>query len=111
MTGSTGDAGIHSGRDRVSSGMNGAVILLVALAIPYLAFNVRRLYHGRPWALGICQVAKEWEQRERDRRLAMRAALMGSESAQAGVSGHRVGTDRRRRRSPGDRCHDAAAPR
>jgi hypothetical protein len=54
--------------------MNGAVILLVVLAIPYVAFNVRRLYRGRSWAFGICQVAKEWEQRERDRRLAARAA-------------------------------------
>jgi hypothetical protein len=53
--------------------MNGAVILLVVLAIPYLAFNVRRLYRGRSWAFGFCQVAKEWEQRERDRRIAARA--------------------------------------
>jgi hypothetical protein len=67
-------AGIHSSRDGVSTAMNGAVILLLVLAIPYLAFNVRRLYRGRSWAFGICQVAKEWEQRERDRRLAVRAA-------------------------------------
>jgi hypothetical protein len=53
--------------------MNGAVILLVVLAVPYLALNVRRVYRGRSWAFGICQVAKEWEQRERDRRLAARA--------------------------------------
>ncbi|MEA2150197.1 MAG: hypothetical protein QOD69_2027 [Solirubrobacteraceae bacterium] len=54
--------------------MNGALILLVVLAVPYLAFNLRRLYRGRPWAFGVCQVAKEWEQREHARRLAARAA-------------------------------------
>jgi hypothetical protein len=54
--------------------MNGALILLVVLAIPYLAVNLRRVYRGRPWALTVCQVAKEWEQREYARRLARRAA-------------------------------------
>jgi hypothetical protein len=54
--------------------MNGALILLVVLAVPYLAFNLRRLYRGRPWAFGVCRVAKEWEQREHARRLAARAA-------------------------------------
>lgn len=54
--------------------MNGAVVLLIVLAIPYIAFNLRRLYRGRPWAFGVCQVAKEWEQREHAKRLARRAA-------------------------------------
>jgi hypothetical protein len=54
--------------------MNGALILLVVLVVPYLAFNVRRLYRGRPWAFGVCQVAKEWEKREHARRIAARAA-------------------------------------
>jgi hypothetical protein len=54
--------------------MNGALVLLVVLAIPYLAFNVRRLYRGRPWAFGVCQVAKECEQRAHARLLARRAA-------------------------------------
>jgi len=54
--------------------MNGALILLVVLAIPYLALNVRRVYRGRPWAFTVCQVAKEWEEREHAKRLALRAA-------------------------------------
>ena len=53
--------------------MNGALILLIVLAVPYLALNVRRLYRGRPWALTVCQVAKEWEQREHARRTAARS--------------------------------------
>ena len=54
--------------------MNGALILLAVLVIPYLALNVRRLYRGRPWAFTVCQVAKEWEQREHAKLLAKRAA-------------------------------------
>lgn len=54
--------------------MNGALILLIVLAVPYLALNVRRLSRGRPWALTVCQVAKEWEQREHARRTAARTA-------------------------------------
>lgn len=54
--------------------MNGALIILAVLVLPYLAFNVRRLLTGRPWALGVCTVAKEWEQREHAKRLAVRAA-------------------------------------
>ena len=54
--------------------MNGALILLLVLAVPYMALNVRRLYRGRPWVFTVCQVAKEWEQREHARRLAKRAA-------------------------------------
>jgi hypothetical protein len=53
--------------------MNGAPILLAVLAVPYLALNVRRLYRGRSWAFTVCQVAKEWEEREHAKRLAMRA--------------------------------------
>jgi hypothetical protein len=53
--------------------MNGALILLLVLAVPYVALNLRRLYRGRPWAFGVCQMAKEWEQREYDRRMARRA--------------------------------------
>ncbi|MDX6689234.1 MAG: hypothetical protein QOG15_691 [Solirubrobacteraceae bacterium] len=54
--------------------MNGALILLIVLAVPYLALNVRRLLTGRTWAFGVCQVAKEWEERESAKRLAARAA-------------------------------------
>jgi hypothetical protein len=54
--------------------MNGAMILLLAIAIPYLALNVHRLYRGRRWAFSVCQVAKEWEAREHTKLLATRAA-------------------------------------
>jgi hypothetical protein len=54
--------------------MNGALILLIVLAVPYLALNIRRLIQGRRWAFGVCQIAKEWEERESAKRLAKRAA-------------------------------------
>jgi hypothetical protein len=54
--------------------MNGALILLLVLVVPYLALNVRRVLTGRRWALGVCTVAKEWEQREHAKRLALRDA-------------------------------------
>jgi hypothetical protein len=54
--------------------MTGFFILIAALAVPYVALNVRRLARGRSWAFTFCQVAKEWEQRERAKRLASRAA-------------------------------------
>jgi hypothetical protein len=54
--------------------MNGALVLLAVLAVPYLALNVRRLCRGRSWAFTVCQVAKEWEEREHAKRLAARAA-------------------------------------
>ncbi|HEY1540719.1 MAG TPA: hypothetical protein VGF63_15055 [Solirubrobacteraceae bacterium] len=54
--------------------MNGALILLIVLVVPYLAMNVRRLYLGRSWAISVCQVAKEWEAREHAKRVALRAA-------------------------------------
>jgi hypothetical protein len=54
--------------------MNGALILLAALLVLYVALNVRRLYRGRPWAFTVCQVAKEWEQREHAKLVARRAA-------------------------------------
>jgi hypothetical protein len=54
--------------------MNGALILLLVLAIPYVALNVLRLARGRSWAITPCTVAKEWEQRDRAKRLAARAA-------------------------------------
>ena len=57
--------------------MNGALILLIVLVLPYLALNLRRLYRGRPWAFGVCQLAKEWEQREHAKLLAKRAAERG----------------------------------
>jgi hypothetical protein len=52
--------------------MTGLVILLAILAVPYVALNVRRLVLGRSWAFTFCQVAKEWEERERQKRLAAR---------------------------------------
>jgi hypothetical protein len=53
--------------------MSGFLILIAVLAVPYLAFNLRRLSLGRPWAFSFCQAAKEWEQRERAKLLAARA--------------------------------------
>lgn len=66
--------GIHLGRDRVDAIMNGALILLAVLAVPYPAFDVRRLRRGRSWAFAVCQIAKDWERREHARLLARRAA-------------------------------------
>jgi hypothetical protein len=54
--------------------MNGALILLIVLAVPYLALNVRRLLQGRKWALTPCRVAKEWEENQHAKLLARRAA-------------------------------------
>ncbi len=54
--------------------MNGALIVLIVLALPYLALNVIRLARGRRWAFTVCQVVKEWEEREHAKRLAKRAA-------------------------------------
>jgi hypothetical protein len=54
--------------------VNGALILLAVLAVPYVALNVRRVRRGRSWAFTFCQVAKEWEQRERANLIAARAA-------------------------------------
>jgi hypothetical protein len=59
-------------RDCVEVIMTPALILLAVIAVPYFAFNVRRLCLGRPWAFTICQAAKEWEARERAKRLADR---------------------------------------
>jgi hypothetical protein len=54
--------------------MNGALIVLIVLATPYVAYNVVRLARGRRWAFGVCTIAKEWEQREHERRMAARSA-------------------------------------
>jgi hypothetical protein len=54
--------------------MNGALVILLVLAIPYLAWNVQRLIRGRSWAFGVCTIAKEWEERESAKRAAARAA-------------------------------------
>jgi hypothetical protein len=53
--------------------MSGLLILLAVLAVPYVALNLRRLRLGRPWAFTFCQAAKEWEQRDRAKRLAAAA--------------------------------------
>jgi hypothetical protein len=47
--------------------VTGLIVLLTVLAVPYLAMNFVRLYRGRRWAITFCQVAKEWEERERAR--------------------------------------------
>jgi hypothetical protein len=65
---------IHLHRDCVDIIVTGLLILLAVLAMPYLALNLRRLRLGRPWAFTICQAAKEWEARDRAKRLAARAA-------------------------------------
>ncbi len=57
--------------------MTGLLYLLGALAVPYLALNVYRLRRGRKWAFTLCQVAKEWEEGERAKRLAARAQDRG----------------------------------
>jgi len=53
--------------------MTGLLILLAVFMIPYLALNVRRLRRGRRWAFTVCQVAKDWEERERAKQLAARS--------------------------------------
>ena len=63
---------------RVVTGMTVLLIILAAVAIPYVAFNIRRLRRGRKWAFTVCQVAKEWEQREHEKRVARRVAATGS---------------------------------
>ena len=52
--------------------MTGLVILFAAIGVPYVGLNVRRLLQGRRWAFTFCQVAKEWEERERARHRAAR---------------------------------------
>jgi hypothetical protein len=53
--------------------MTGLLILLAVIAVPYVAFNLRRLSLGRPWAFTFCQAAKEWQQREYEKLRAARA--------------------------------------
>lgn len=67
---------IRIARGCVYPHMIGLLILLAVLATPYIALNVRRLIQGRSWAFTFCQAAKEWEEGERARRLAARAAGM-----------------------------------
>jgi hypothetical protein len=54
--------------------MSSALILLLVLAVPYLAVNLWRIGRGRRWAFSFCQVMKEWEQAERARHAAARGA-------------------------------------
>jgi hypothetical protein len=54
--------------------MSSALILLLVLAVPYLAVNLWRIGRGRRWAFSFCQVMKEWEQAERGRHAAARGA-------------------------------------
>ena len=65
---------IRMSRRCVYAYMTGLLILLAALGVPYVALNVRRLLQGRSWAFTFCQAAKEWEEGERAKRLAARAA-------------------------------------
>jgi hypothetical protein len=62
--------------------MSGVLILLAVLGVPYLLLNLRRLYVGRPWAFTFCQAAKEWEQRDRAKRLAARTAAAAAAPAE-----------------------------
>jgi hypothetical protein len=66
-------AGIRSRPGGVDMVVNGLLILLAVLGLPYLALNVRRLLLGRSWAFTVCQVAKEWAERDRAKCLATRA--------------------------------------
>jgi hypothetical protein len=52
--------------------MTGLIILFSVLGAPYLAVNVRRLLQGRRWAYTFCQLAKEWQQADRERNPAER---------------------------------------
>lgn len=61
--------------------MTGVLIALVVLVVPYVVLNVRRVRRGRRWAFSVCQVAEEWEERDRARRLALRAAAGKSAGA------------------------------
>lgn len=54
--------------------VTGLLVLLVVLAVPYVALNLWRLRLGRSWAFTVCQVAKGWEERDRAKRNAARAA-------------------------------------
>jgi hypothetical protein len=54
--------------------MTALVIVLAVFVVPYAAFNIRRVRRGRKWAFSVCQVAKEWEQREHEKHVARRAA-------------------------------------
>jgi len=54
--------------------MTGLSIMLAAFAIPYVGLNVRRVLRGRSWAFTFCQVAKEWQERDLEKRLAARSA-------------------------------------
>jgi hypothetical protein len=54
--------------------MTGLLILAAVVLIPYVGVNIRRLRRGRRWAFTVCQVAREWEQSEHEKRLARRAA-------------------------------------
>jgi len=54
--------------------VTGLLIVLAVLAVPYVCLNLRRLRRGRRWAFTVCQVAKEWDQRERAKLVAARAA-------------------------------------
>jgi hypothetical protein len=56
--------------------MSPQAIVLLALAILYIALNLRRLHRGRRWAFTFCQVAKEWEEGERAKRLAARSPVV-----------------------------------
>jgi hypothetical protein len=60
--------------------MTGLLILLAVLAVPYLALNLWRLHLGRPWAFTICQAAKQWEARDRAKRLAAGSAEPAKEA-------------------------------
>jgi hypothetical protein len=63
--------------------MTGLEILAAVVLIPYVGFNVRRLRRGRRWAFTVCQVAKEWEQREHEKRLARRLAAAAATGSTA----------------------------
>jgi hypothetical protein len=56
--------------------MTGLLIILALFVVPYVAFNIRRVRRGRRWAFSVCQVAKEWEQREHEKHVARRAASL-----------------------------------
>ena len=67
--------------------MTGILIALAVLVVPYVVLNVRRVRRGRRWAFSVCQVAKEWEERDRARRLALRAAARKAADADREVTG------------------------
>jgi len=71
--------------------VSAALILLAVLGLPYVAFNVRRVWLGRRWAFTLCQAAKEWEERDRAKRRAARTSARASDAVEEPAGKQPVG--------------------